>query len=35
MKFDEAAMKKDGVLEKYKCKPVPTYKLTLKENKED
>jgi len=35
MKFDEAAMKKDGVLEKYKCEPVPTYKLTLKENKED
>ena len=29
MKFDEAAMKKDGVLEKYKCKPSPTYKLTL------
>jgi len=29
MKFDEAAMKKDGVLEKYKCKPAPVYKLTL------
>jgi predicted phage-related endonuclease len=29
MKFDEAAMKKDGVLEKYKCKPSSVYKLTL------
>ena len=35
MKFDEAAMKKDGVLEKYKCKPAPVYKLTLSEKKED
>lgn len=35
MKFDEAAMKKDGVLDKYKCKPAPVYKLTLSEKKED
>lgn len=35
MRFDEAAMKKDGVLEKYKNKPSTTYRLTLKEMKED
>ena len=34
MKFDEAAMKKDGVLEKYKCKPSSVYKLTLSAKKE-
>lgn len=34
MKFDEAQMKKDGVLEKYKCKPTETVKLTSKKRKE-
>lgn len=34
MKFDETQMKKDGVLEKYKCKPTETVKLTPKKRKE-
>lgn len=33
-KIDEAAMKADGVLDKYKTKETTTFKLTLKENKE-
>lgn len=34
LKVDEAAMKKDGVLDKYKTKETVTYKLTPKERKE-
>lgn len=34
MKIDEAAMKKDGVLDKYKTKETVTYRLTPKEKKE-
>lgn len=36
-KIDEAKMKADGVLDKYKCKESTTYRLTLKakDNKED
>lgn len=34
-KVDEAAMKKDGVLDKYKTKQSTTYRLTLKERKEE
>ena len=30
-KIDEAAMKKDGVLDKYKTAETVTYRLTLKE----
>lgn len=33
-KIDEAAMKADGVLDKYKTKETTTFRLTLKENKE-
>ena len=34
MKVDEAAMKKDGILDKYKTKESVTYRLTPKERKE-
>lgn len=34
VKVDEAAMKKDGILDKYKTKESVTYRLTLKERKE-
>ncbi len=34
MKIDEAAMKEDGVLDKYKTKETVTYRLTPKERKE-
>jgi len=34
LKVDEAAMKKDGVLDKYKTKETVTYRLTPKERKE-
>lgn len=33
-KFDEAAMKKDGVLDRYKSKSTVTFKLTAKRNEE-
>lgn len=35
VKVDEAAMKKDGVLDKYKTKETVMYRLTPKEKKED
>ena len=34
LKVDEAAMKQDGVLDKYKTKETVTYRLTPKERKE-
>lgn len=34
LKVDEAKMKQDGVLEKYKTKETVTYRLTQKEKKE-